>query len=75
MRAFLAGARMQLRFFRAYPDGLIPFFTAPMYAIIFQMIFRHAGRQDLTAYAAIAPVFIASKHASSSNFSRNGSPT
>jgi ABC-2 type transport system permease protein len=23
------------------------------------MIFRHAGRQDLTAYAAIAPVFIA----------------
>jgi ABC-2 type transport system permease protein len=59
MRAFLAGARIQLRFFRAYPDGLIPFFTAPMFAIIFQMIFRHAGREDLTAYAAIAPVFIA----------------
>lgn len=59
MRAFLAGARIQLSFFRAYPDAVIPFITAPMFAIIFQMIFRHAGRQDLTAYAAIAPVFIA----------------
>ena len=43
MRAFLAGARVQLRFFRAYPDALIPFFTAPVFSIIFQMIFRHAG--------------------------------
>lgn len=59
MRAFLAGARIQLRFFRAYPDALIPFITAPLYAVIFQMIFHHAGRQDLTGYAAIAPVFIA----------------
>jgi ABC-2 type transport system permease protein len=59
MRAFLAGARIQLAFFRAYPDALIPFFTAPMFSVIFQMIFKHAGRQDLTGYAAIAPVFIA----------------
>jgi len=59
MRAFLAGARIQLTFFRAHPEGLIPFFTAPMFAVIFQMIFRHAGRQDLTGYAAIAPVFVA----------------
>jgi ABC-2 type transport system permease protein len=59
MRAFLAGARIQLTFFRAYPDALIPFFTAPMFSVIFQMIFRHAGRQDLTGYAAVAPVFIA----------------
>ena len=59
MRAFLAGARIQLSFFRAYPDALIPFFTAPMFSVIFQMIFRHAGRQDLTSYAAVAPVFIA----------------
>jgi ABC-2 type transport system permease protein len=57
--AFLAGASIQLRFLRAYPDALIPFFTAPMFTIIFMMIFRHAGRSDLTAYAAIAPVFIA----------------
>jgi ABC-2 type transport system permease protein len=59
VRAFLAGARIQLRFLRAYPDSLIPFFTAPLFTIIFMMIFRHAGRADLTAYAAIAPVFIA----------------
>jgi ABC-2 type transport system permease protein len=59
MRAFLAGARIQLRFLRAYPDALIPFFTAPMFSVIFLMIFRHAGRAELTAYAAIAPVFIA----------------
>jgi ABC-2 type transport system permease protein len=59
MRAFLAGARIQLAFFRAYPDALIPFFTAPMFSVIFQMIFKHAGRQDLTGYAAVAPVFIA----------------
>jgi ABC-2 type transport system permease protein len=59
MRAFLAGARIQLRFFRAYPDGLIPFFTAPVFTVIFLMIFRHAGRADLTPYATIAPVFIA----------------
>jgi ABC-2 type transport system permease protein len=59
MRAFLAGARIQLRFLRAYPDALIPFFTAPMFSVIFLMIFKHAGRTDLTAYAAIAPVFIA----------------
>jgi ABC-2 type transport system permease protein len=59
MRAFLAGARIQLRFLTAYPDSLIPFFTAPLFTVIFMMIFRHAGRADLTAYAAIAPVFIA----------------
>lgn len=59
MRAFLAGARVQLRFITAYPDTLIPFFTAPLFTIVFMLVFKHAGRQDLTAYAAIAPVFIA----------------
>ncbi len=58
MRAFLAGAGIQLRFLRAYPDSLIPFITAPLFTIIFMMIFRHAGRSDLTAYAAIAPVSV-----------------
>jgi len=59
VRAFLAGARVQLSFIRAYPDALIPFFTAPLFTVIFMMIFRHSGRPDLTGYAAIAPVFIA----------------
>ena len=59
MKAFLAGFAIQLRFMRAYPDSLIPFFTAPLFTVIFMLVFRHAGRADLTAYAAIAPVFIA----------------
>jgi ABC-2 type transport system permease protein len=44
---------------RAYPDALIPFFTAPLFTVIFLMIFDRAGREDLTAYAAVAPLFIA----------------
>lgn len=59
MRAFLAGMAIQVRLMRAYPDALIPFFTAPLFTVIFLTIFRHAGRDDLTGYAAIAPVFIA----------------
>src|SRR5918997_1158769 len=59
MRSFWAGFRVHIRFMRAYPDSLIPFFTAPLFTIIFLMIFDRAGRDDLTAYAAIAPLFIA----------------
>ena len=59
MRAFLGGFRLQLRTTRAYPDSFIPFITAPLFAIIFIAIFRQAGREDLTAYGAVAPVFIA----------------
>lgn len=58
MRGFLAGVRLQSRFLRAYPDSLIPFVTAPLFTAIFLMIFRHAGREDLTSYGAIAPIFI-----------------
>jgi ABC-2 type transport system permease protein len=59
MRSFWAGFRVQLRLMRAYPDALIPFFTAPLFTVIFLMIFDRAGREDLTAYAAVAPLFIA----------------
>lgn len=59
MRTFWAGFRVQLRLMRAYPDALIPFFTAPLFTVIFLMIFDRAGREDLTAYAAVAPLFIA----------------
>ena len=59
MRSFWAGFRVQLRLMRAYPDALIPFFTAPLFTVIFLMIFDRAGRDDLTAYAAVAPLFIA----------------
>ena len=59
MHAFRAGFKLQLRTTRAYPDSFIPFITAPLFAIIFIAIMRAADRDDLTAYAAVAPVFIA----------------
>jgi ABC-2 type transport system permease protein len=59
MRSFWAGFKVQIRLMRAYPDALIPFFTAPLFCVIFLMIFDRAGREDLTAYAAVAPLFIA----------------
>jgi ABC-2 type transport system permease protein len=59
VRALAAGFRIQLRFYRAYPDNLIPLFTSPLFTIIFLMIVRHGGRSDLSAYAIVAPIFIA----------------
>ena len=59
MHGFFAGARLEARIIRSSPDALIPFFTAPLFTVGFMMVFKHAGRPDLTAYAAIAPVFIA----------------
>ena len=58
MREVWAAFRIQLRFYVAYPDTLIPLFTAPLFTVIFLMIVRHAGRDDLSAYAVVAPVFI-----------------
>jgi ABC-2 type transport system permease protein len=58
VREVWAAFRIQLRFYVAYPDTLIPLFTAPLFTVIFVMIVRHAGRSDLSAYAVVAPVFI-----------------
>ncbi len=59
MSGVLTGYRMQLRMFRAYPDSLFPLFMTPLLSVIFLMIVKHAGRADLTAYAVVAPVFMA----------------
>ena len=59
MRALRAGYVFQLRLFRVYPDSLFPLFMTPLLAVIFLMIVKHAGRADLTAYAVVAPVFMA----------------
>lgn len=59
MHAFRAGFKLQLRTLTAYPDSFIPFVTAPLFAVIFIAIMKQADRDDLTAYAAVAPVFIA----------------
>ncbi|HUH15920.1 MAG TPA: ABC transporter permease [Gaiellaceae bacterium] len=59
MGGFLAGARLQARLIRADPDYLMPLATIPLFAVAFLAIVRHAGRDDLTAYALLAPVLIA----------------
>jgi ABC-2 type transport system permease protein len=59
VRGLWGGYRLQLWSYRAYPDSLIPLFTSPLFAVIFVMVLRHGGRKDLTAYAVVAPVFIA----------------
>lgn len=59
MRALVAGWRLELWISRAYPDTLIPLFTAPLFMVIFLMIIRDAGRDDLTAYGVVAPALIA----------------
>jgi ABC-2 type transport system permease protein len=58
VRGFVAGFRLQLSFYRQYPDLLIPLLTAPLYTIIFTMVLRHGGRADLGAYAIVAPFFM-----------------
>lgn len=58
MHGFAAGFRLQLSFYRQYPDMLIPLLTAPLYTIIFTMVLRHGGRVDLSAYAVVAPFFM-----------------
>lgn len=58
MRGLLAGFRLQLWFYRNYPDMWIPLLTAPLYTVIFSMVIRHGGREDLSSYAVIAPFFM-----------------
>jgi ABC-2 type transport system permease protein len=58
VRGFVAGFRLQISFYRQYPDMLIPLLTAPLYTIIFTMVLRHGGRVDLSAYAIVAPFFM-----------------
>jgi len=58
MKGFLAGARLQAAILRAEYDVILPFFTAPLFTIIFLMIVRHGGRDDLQPDALIAPVLM-----------------
>jgi len=58
MRTFLGGVRLEFRLVRATPDTLIPFFTGPLFTIIFLTIVRNGGRHDLQADALMAPVLM-----------------
>lgn len=59
MGGLLAGFRLQLWFYRSQPDMWIPLITAPLYTVIFSMILRHSGRNDIAGYAVVAPFFMA----------------
>lgn len=59
MRGFVTGLRLQLRIVATDPDYVMPLVTVPMFTITFLAIMRHAGRDDLTSYALLAPVLIA----------------
>jgi ABC-2 type transport system permease protein len=59
MRPFFVGFRLQSRIVLTDPDYLMPLLTVPMFTITFLAIVRHAGREDLTQYALLAPVLIA----------------
>ena len=58
MHGFLAGARLQLAMLRSEYDAVLPFFTAPLFTIIFLAIVRHSGRHDLQPDALMAPVLM-----------------
>jgi ABC-2 type transport system permease protein len=55
----MAGFRLQLRVVRTDADYVMPLATVPLFAVTFLAIVRHAGRDDLTSYAVMAPVLIA----------------
>ncbi len=59
MRELWAGFRLQLLVVRSDPDYVMPLVTVPMFTITFLAIMRHAGREDLSSYALLAPVLIA----------------
>lgn len=59
MRVFAAAVRLQLRLTRSDPDHMMPLVTVPLFTVTFLAIVRHAGRDDLTGYALMAPVLIA----------------
>ena len=59
MRELWAGFRVQLLVVRSDPDYVMPLVTVPMFTITFLAIMRHAGREDLSSYALLAPVLIA----------------
>ncbi|WP_327379050.1 ABC transporter permease (plasmid) [Streptomyces sp. NBC_01216] len=58
MGAVRAGFLLQLRFYRHYPDLLVPLLTAPLYSGIFTMIMSYNGRTDLAGAASLAPFYM-----------------
>ncbi|WP_128378554.1 ABC transporter permease [Streptomyces cavernae] len=53
-----AGFVLQMRFYRRYPDLLVPLLTAPLYGGIFAMIMRYNGRTDLVGAVSLTPFYM-----------------
>jgi ABC-2 type transport system permease protein len=58
MRGFYSGFRLQISFFRNYPDAVVPLLTAPLFAVLFALILRSGGRGDLSGYSVIAAFYM-----------------
>lgn len=58
MRAFFSGFRLQISFFRNYPDAVVPLLTAPLFAVLFTLMLRGGGRGDLSGYSVIASFYM-----------------
>lgn len=59
MRTLTAAFRLQLQIVRRNPDYLMNLATVPIFTVIFLSIVRHAGRDDLIAFAVMGPVLMA----------------
>ncbi|MDQ3380453.1 MAG: ABC transporter permease [Actinomycetota bacterium] len=59
MRALIAAFRLQLRVLRTDASQIQTLAMVPLFTVIFVQIVRHAGREDLTSYAVLAPALIA----------------
>lgn len=58
LRTALASFRFQLLLMRNDPHAAMALATTPLFAVVFLAIVRHAGRDDLVGFAALAPVLI-----------------
>lgn len=58
MRTALASFHFQLLLMRNDPHAAIALATTPLFAVVFLSVVRHAGRDDLIGFAALAPVLI-----------------
>jgi ABC-2 type transport system permease protein len=58
LRGVAAAARFEAATLRRSPDDLMALLNAPLFAVMFLAITRHAHRGDLAGYAVLAPAVI-----------------
>lgn len=58
LRLLAAVARFQLAVIRTSPGNMMALVNAPLFTLMLVAVVRHAGRDDLTGYAVLAPAVI-----------------